>query len=75
MARKTTTYRLMSAQGMHAPGIIAWLREVYVLDEKAAVKILRAGWRMPRIVAVGILSGVIPTHTDATDAVVAVVPK
>jgi len=67
--KKSTEYCLLSSPMICATGVLAYLIRMYQCggsraDQNRAVKILRAGWMMPRRAAVQLLSGQVPHRID-----------
>ena len=67
-------YRLASTNLIHAPGLLAWLRNAYQTDRRHAVQCMDAGWpTVPADVRRGLLEGSIPyTVVDGTTVLVEV---
>jgi hypothetical protein len=72
MAYYEETYRLGSAEMIHAPGIVRWAVNGYRFpkDRKILVRLIADGWNIPDDAAIALLSGASPYVIEDGDFVV-----
>lgn len=66
-----TTYRLGSSKMIYAPGVIIWAINGYAFkrDRAAMLRVVLAGWDIPKKVAKGLLSKQIPYEVQGETVV------